>query len=576
MSSPIFRDFFALLKRLRECLPLFLASTIVTALAQISVVGVAIGSVWASTQFILNQSASSTPVLILVFTLVAVHAVSTLFEVWWSHEVAYRILHTFRVHIYSAIERIAPLGLQGKRTGDIASAAMNDAEQLEWFYAHTASTAICAVFSPTIFIAFLVALIGPLGLIMVIPVAAMIIFPFFLMPLQRRQGKELRAQLVQLRIAVLDSIQGQRELRSLGMVPKQNQLILDLTRRIQTIKNAQAMRKAGESAFAMIATTVGSTILLVVLTGWVLVGSLNPALLPVAVVLAGLTPTPANTLVGMLGRVGEIGACAHRINTILNAEDPIPATAEQEYDSYPHEENHLVIDKAVFAYQENNLVIDGVSCTATPARSIAIVGKSGAGKTTLANLAMRYLDPQAGMLRFDGKNLRAYAPNEYREHLALVPQDCHIFAGTVRDNLMLANPQATDADIWQALGEADIAELIRELGGLEAKIGDRGTTLSGGERQRIGIARAFLRNPDMLILDEPLANIDPFLEISIAKNIRRAREERTTVVIAHRLASILIADYIIMLDDGKIVAQGTQQELRNNPAYRRLLGQQIS
>ena len=157
-----------------------------------------------------------------------------------------------------------------------------------------------------------------------------------------------------------------------------------------------------------------------------------------------------------------------------------------------------------------------------------------------------------------------------------MPQDCHIFAGTVRDNLVLANPQATDADIWQALGEADIAELIRELGGLEAKIGDRGTTLSGGERQRIGIARAFLRNPDMLILDEPLANIDPFLEISIAENIRRARAERTTVVIAHRLASILIADYIIMLDDGKIIAQGTQQELRNNPAYRRLLGQQIA
>ena len=189
---------------------------------------------------------------------------------------------------------------------------------------------------------------------------------------------------------------------------------------------------------------------------------------------------------------------------------------------------------------------------------------------------MRYLDPQEGELRFDGKNLRSYQPNQYRERLALVPQDCHIFAGTVRDNLVLANPQASDDDIWAALAEADISELITSLGGLDAKVGDRGTTLSGGERQRIGIARAFLRHPDMLILDEPLANIDPFLEASIAKNIRHARADRTTIVIAHRLASIRIADHIVVLDGGRVVAEGTHQELKDQPVYRTLLGQQIA
>ena len=189
---------------------------------------------------------------------------------------------------------------------------------------------------------------------------------------------------------------------------------------------------------------------------------------------------------------------------------------------------------------------------------------------------MRYLDPQEGELRFDGRNLRSYQPNQYRERLALVPQDCHIFAGTVRDNLVLANRQACDDDIWAALAEADISELITSLGGLDAKVGDRGTTLSGGERQRIGIARAFLRRPDMLILDEPLANIDPFLEASIAKNIRSARADRTTIVIAHRLASIRIADHIVVLDGGRVVAEGTHQELKDQPIYRTLLGQQIA
>ena len=574
--NSVFSDFLVLMKRLRECVPLFIAATIVTALAQISVVGVAVSSVWISTKFILNSTTPLHLLFVVMFTLVVVHAASTLFEVWWSHEVAYRILHTLRVHIYNAIERIAPLGLQGKRTGDVASAAMNDAEQLEWFYAHTASTAICAISTPTLFTAVLVTLIGPLGLIMLVVTAAMIAFPFALMSIQRRQGKRLRNQLAQLRVAVLDSIQGQRELRSLGMVDKQNEFILDLTRQVQDTKNSQTMRKSWESAFSTTVTTIGSTILLVVLTGWVLVGKIDSALLPVAVVLAGLIPTPATTLVGMLGRVGEISACARRINLILDAVDPIPSLPETNHPIHESEANHLVVDDAEFAYQDETPVIHKVSLTATPCRSIAIVGKSGAGKTTLANLAMRYLDPQQGELRFDGKSLRAYQPNQYRERLALVPQDCHIFAGTVRDNLALANPHASDEDIWAALSEADISELITALGGLDARIGDRGTTLSGGERQRIGIARAFLRYPDMLILDEPLANIDPFLEASIAANIRRARADRTTIVIAHRLASIRIADYIIVLDDGRVVAQGTHDQLKNEPVYRTLLGQQIT
>lgn len=571
-----FNDFTALMKRLRECVPLFVSSTIVTALAQISVVGVSVTSVWVSTRFILDPAHDLTPLVTLLFTLVVVHAASTLFEVWWSHEVAYRILHTLRVHIYGAIERIAPLGLHGKRTGDVASAAMNDAEQLEWFYAHTASTAICAVFSPVVFTGVLVSFVGPLGLIMLVPTIAMIVFPFILMPIQRMQGTQMRSQLAGLRVAVLDSIQGQRELRSLGMVEKQNQLILDLTRQVQATKNAQTMRQAWESAFAMIVTTIGSTILLIILTGRVLDGSLDAAILPVAVVLAGLVPTPATTLVGMLGRVGEIGACAHRINTILHVKDPIPAIPEPHHTTYDGEANYLVVDNAVFAYQPDLPVINRVSLTATPQRSVAIVGKSGAGKTTLANLAMRYLDPRSGQLRFDGKNLRGYEPNRYRDRLALVPQDCHIFAGTVRDNLILANPNASDEDIWRALADADISELVTSLGGLDARVGDRGTTLSGGERQRVGIARAFLRNPDMLILDEPLANIDPFLETSIAKNIRRARADRTTVVIAHRLASIRIADHIIVLEDGRIVAEGSHEQLKNNPTYASLLGSQIN
>lgn len=575
MMKTVLNDVVSLMRRLRECVPLFIASTIVTALAQIAVVGVAVVSVWITTTFVIDQEITLYAPIVALFAIVATFAVSTLFEVWWSHEVAYRILHTLRVHIYAAIKRIAPLGLNGKRTADVASAAMNDAEQLEWFYAHTASTAICAVISPAILVTSLCTIVGPLGLVMVVPLVAMVLLPLALMPIQRRQGFQLRDALVDLRVAVLDSIQGQRELRSLGMVESQNSLIDRITRSVQKIKNRQTLRKTWESAFAAITTSIATTIMLIVLTAQVLAGTLNSALLPVAVVLAGMSTLPAITLVGMLGRIGEIGACATRINTIINTQDPIPMELDPTYAAEQDESHTLIAANITFSYGVQPVMTD-VDVEVSPIRSVAIIGSSGAGKTTFANLAMRFLDPDTGHMRFDGLDLKGYQPDEYRSQLALVPQDCHIFAGTIRRNLQLAKEDATDDEMWAALRAACLDHLVTSLGGLDTPVGDRGTTISGGERQRIGIARAFLRNPTLLILDEPLANIDPFLEASIAANTRELRNGRATIVIAHRLASILIADHIVILDGGRIIAQGTHQELLSTSFYNKLLGDQIS
>ncbi|WP_336249637.1 ABC transporter ATP-binding protein [Stomatohabitans albus] len=568
------RAIMRLVRQLRECTPLFIASTVVTALAQLTFMGVTMTSVWITTRFIVDNDAILTGLISLLIVLVASHALTTLLEVWWSHEVAYRILHTFRVHLYAAIKRIAPLGLHGKRTADVASAAMSDAEQLEWFYAHTASTAICAVINPVIVITVLCSIVGPAGLVMLFPVITMIGLPLLLMPLQQRQGAHLRDALVQLRVAVLDAIQGQRELRSLGMVAQQQHEIERLTVHVQRINNRQTIRKTIEMAYAELATATGTTILLVVLTGWVLDGQFESTLLPLAIVMAGMSTTPAVGLVAMLGRLGEIGACAKRITTILDAEDPIPSQPDTGLSKVEGHPQTLVADNLSFSYDVQP-VLNQVSLVASPTRSIAIVGQSGAGKTTFANLAMRFLDPDAGQICFDGLNLRGYDPDAYRQQLALVPQDCHIFAGTVRQNLSLAKPEASDDAIWAALRAANIDHLVTTLGGLDSRVGDRGTTLSGGERQRIGIARAFLRNPTMLILDEPLANIDPFLERAIASNVRNLRDNRTTIVIAHRLASISIADHIVLLHNGSIEAQGTHQDLLANERYVELLGDQI-
>jgi len=214
------REVLHLFGMLRACRGLFAASTVVTMLSQLTLVSVSITSVWITTTLMADPDAGLSLLTGMLFGGVAFHALSLLLEVWWSHEVAYRILHIFRVRIYAAIRRIAPLGLQGRRTGDVASAAMGDAETLEWFYAHTASTAICAVISPALMIGVLCWLVGPIGLVMALACVLLVACPLLLMGVQTRQGIRLRKSLSDLRVTALDFVHGQRELRSLGMVER--------------------------------------------------------------------------------------------------------------------------------------------------------------------------------------------------------------------------------------------------------------------------------------------------------------------------------------------------------------------
>ncbi|MCO8183058.1 MAG: ABC transporter ATP-binding protein/permease [Tropheryma whipplei] len=574
VTRKMLKDLLILAGKLRKCLGLFTLATLVLIIWNLAETGIAVVSLFISSAFFSDTQAELQGLFILLFSLVVVYPVFNLLDIWLAHDVANRILHILRVSTYSAINRIAPLGLQNKRTADIASAALSDTSELEWFYTQILPSAIFTIVNSIIFTTILTWLIGPIGLFMIIPMILTIIFPFVLVPIQRRQGVASRETLVDLRAAVLNAVQGQRELRSLGMVKKQHEVVIAATERVQKIKNAHNLRKALELAFSSLVTAAGSIILLIILTDRVLNGQLDGRILPVAILLAGLSVIPSYILADAMGRMGDFGACAMRINKILKAKDPIPTEPRRGLEKHHNEDNTLVADDIGFSY-DSQPVLSGVNLTVSPSRSVAIVGHSGAGKSTLANLAMRFLDPDDGEMRFDGLNLHGYNPDVYRQRLSLVSQDCHIFAGTIRQNLELAKDGVSDDAIWEALKLADIATLVESLGGLDAPVGDRGTTLSGGERQRIGIARAFLRNPDMLILDEPLANIDPLLEANIAANVRRLRGGRTTIVIAHRLASIRIADHIIVLDNGGVVAQGTHKKLLNNMHYLELLGNQI-
>jgi ATP-binding cassette, subfamily B, bacterial len=207
-------------------------------------------------------------------------------------------------------------------------------------------------------------------------------------------------------------------------------------------------------------------------------------------------------------------------------------------------------------------VLDGVTLRVRRGEKVAIVGPSGAGKSTIFHLILRFYDPDAGTISFDGVPLRDVDPAALRRRVALVPQDTAIFAASVADNIRFGRPDASDADVSRAAELALASEFIGRLPeGFATLIGERGVTLSGGQRQRIAIARAILRDAPLLLLDEATSSLDAESEKFVQTALERLMAERTTLVIAHRLATVLSCDRILVMDQGRIVEEGTHATL---------------
>ena len=206
--------------------------------------------------------------------------------------------------------------------------------------------------------------------------------------------------------------------------------------------------------------------------------------------------------------------------------------------------------------------LEDIGFHAAPGTTTALVGPSGSGKSTVVKLALRLLDPQAGRVLIDGQDMRDVTQASLRTAVALVPQDVALFNETIGSNIAFARPEADEAAIWAAAEAAELADFIRDLpDGMQTRVGERGLKLSGGERQRVGIARALLADPCILILDEATSALDSRTEAAIQKTLRRAQAGRTTLVVAHRLSTIADADQILVLKAGRIVERGAHHEL---------------
>jgi len=263
------------------------------------------------------------------------------------------------------------------------------------------------------------------------------------------------------------------------------------------------------------------------------------------------------------GEISAASGAAERLFEILAVRSTLKAPAQPvALRQVPRAE--VAFDKVRFAYptRPSPLALDDVSFLVNPGEKVAIVGPSGAGKSTIFHLLLRFYDPTAGTIRFDGVALTDMDPVVLRRHIALVPQDGVVFATSIRENIRFGRPEATDAEIESAAETAALTEVIGRLPqGYETLVGERGVTLSGGERQRIAIARAVLRQAPLLLLDEATSSLDAASETVVTAALERLMQDRTTLVIAHRLSTVLSCDRILVMDKGHIVEQGTHGAL---------------
>ncbi|OSQ45715.1 ABC transporter transmembrane domain-containing protein [Thalassospira alkalitolerans] len=305
-----------------------------------------------------------------------------------------------------------------------------------------------------------------------------------------------------------------------------------------------------------------------VLDGTISAGELS-AFVFYAIVVAG----SVGAISEVIGDLQRAAGAAERLMGLLKTEPAIAAPANPVVMPAKHQ-GHVSFEDVCFNYpaRPDRSALSGFSLQVKPGETVALVGPSGAGKTTVFQLLLRFYDPASGTIKIDNVDIRTADPVSVRERIGLVAQDPVIFAANAWENIRYGRPDATDDDVRAAADAAHATEFLDRLpDGFDSFLGEKGVRLSGGQRQRIAIARAILRNPSVLLLDEATSALDAESEQVVQKALETIMASRTTLVIAHRLATVLHADRIVVIDDGKLIAVGTHQELmETNPLYSRL------
>ena len=481
-----------------------------------------------------------------------------------SHVAAFRILVDLRDEFFWAIEPLAPAKLARRRTGDLVSTAVSDIELLELFFAHTAGPAVVAFIVPIIALTALATINLLLAEALLIFLILLILMPRLAFWLGTTLGERLRGQQALLNSQELDTIQGMKAILSFGYSRQRIEELSENSAALLALQARQA-RNIGLQSAAKI-SIVSAGILAVLLCASILVrqNSLAPGFLPITMILASSVFLSITSVVEISKQLSLTRAAARRLFLLL---DEQPAVRDESGldPAVPIEsiEPSISLQDVSFRYAPDEpLILSSISLEIPAGSTVALVGTSGAGKSTVINLMLRFWDPEAGRILLGGSDLRRYPMMQLRRLFSVVSQDVFLFSDSIRENIRLGRPEASDAEVEEVAIRARIHDFITTLPqGYDTLVGERGVRLSGGERQRIAIARALLKGAPILVLDEATSSLDAENERAIKEALMERREGRTTIMIAHRLSTVVDADWIFVINGGRVVEQGRHEDL---------------